>query len=95
MPRNLEMSPMYQCGECETLFLQFVTQELDGYTYDLCPNPSCNGPRSLCNPIQNNAVWWLFTHIVAHSGMGETRRMHLRCIAESQMGPWNELYRLF
>lgn len=94
MSREVELKPMIQCGECSTLFLQFATQELKGHTYELCPNPQCHAPRNLCTPIVEPAVSWMFMHIISTSGIEETRRMHLRCIAESQMGPWNPLYRL-
>lgn len=94
MARDLELQPMFQCGECSTLFLRFATVELAGEVYRICPNPSCHGPINLCDPIQNEAVWWLFNHLLAHSGFSEVRRLNLRMIAEGQMGPWNPLYRL-
>lgn len=94
MSREVELKPIHQCGECDTLFLQFVTQELAGHTYELCPNPRCHAPRNLCSPIIEPAIGWQFMHIIGHSGFSETRRMNLRCIAESQMEPWNPLYRL-
>lgn len=93
--RDLELTQMYRCNECGTLFIRWAFQELDGQGYDLCPNPRCHAPRNLCDPIMNEAIWWLFNHLIEHSGFDEVRRMNLREIAESQMEPWNPLYRLF
>jgi hypothetical protein len=91
MARETELRPIFQCGECSTLFLRFDTQAVAGKIYELCPN--CAGPRAKCEVIQNSAIWWLFNHILLHSGMSETRRMILRDIAESAMGPWHDSYR--
>lgn len=91
---NPELPPMNQCGECDTIFLKWATQELNGEEYKLCPNPACHAPCNLTDAIMNEAIWWLFNHLIDHSGFGETRRMNLRMIAESQMEPWNPLYRL-
>lgn len=93
MARETELSPIFQCGECSTLFLRFATQAVAGRVYELCPNPNCCGPRVKCEEIQNTAIWWLFNHIIGHSGFNETRRMILRDLAESSMGPWHESYR--
>lgn len=93
MSREVEMKPMYQCGECSTLFLQFDIHELEGKLYELCPNPNCHGPKTKCGPIVDAAVWWLFNHILSTSGIGEAQMMHLRCIAETEMGPWHNSYR--
>lgn len=91
MARESELSPMFQCGECSTLFLRFTTQACAGKIYPLCPN--CYGPRVKCVEIDNNAVWWLFNHIILTSGFSETRRMMLRNLAESAMGDWHPSYR--
>ena len=94
MPRDIELKPIFQCGECSILFQQFATVTVAGETHKICPNPSCHGPINLCEPVMNAAISWAFMHIIDHSGFGETQRMHLRCVAESQMEPWNPLYRL-
>lgn len=93
MSRGTGLKPIRQCGECSTLFIQPVTQPLAGKVYELCPNPQCHAPICRSEEIQHEAIWWLFNHVIQHSGMGETRRMNLRCIAESQMGPWRDSYR--
>jgi len=93
MSRDSGLTPIRQCGECSTLFIQPATQAVAGKVYELCPNPNCNGPISKCEDIVEAAVSWQFMHIIGHSGIGETRRMHLRCLAESQMGPWHNSYR--
>lgn len=93
MDDQMWMQPMWQCGECSTLFLKFATVELKGEIHKICPNPKCHGPINLCDNIVEPAVGWAFNHILEHSGIDETRRMNLRCIAEAQMGPWNDMYR--
>jgi hypothetical protein len=91
MARETELAPIFQCGECSILFIQFTTQPVAGKIYELCPN--CYGPRVKCARIDDNAIWWLFNHILGHSGIGETRRHMLRDIAETAMEPWHPSYR--
>lgn len=90
MSRGIGFKPILQCGECSTLFIVAATQMFDGKVYELCPNPRCHGPISKCEPIVEAAVSWAFMHIIGNSGIPEVRRMHLRCIAESQMKPWHD-----
>lgn len=92
MPRETELKPMYQCGECSILFLKFDTIGVALKVYEICPN--CQGPRNLCAEILDDAVLWYYMHIIAESNIPWQRRKNLRHIAETQMGPWNPLYRL-
>lgn len=87
------MQSVKQCMECDTVFVQPATMLLDGKVYELCPNRICYGPIFHCQPVEEPAVRWAFMHIMAHGGFSETRRMNLRVIAESQMGPWDNAYR--
>lgn len=89
----MDRSLVHQCGECSTLFLQPATMLLNGLVYELCPNPNCYGPIQFCVPIPESAVSWQFMHLIGHSGISEMRRMNLRLIAETQMGPWEFEYR--
>jgi hypothetical protein len=88
-----DRSLIRQCANCSILFLEFATVALAGKIYEICPNPSCHGPGSICDTIPEAAVSWQFMHIIGHSGFGETRRTILRDIAESTMGPWQFEYR--
>lgn len=90
MHRDTHLDPIRQCNECSGLFLK-PNKEGD---LEVCPNPSCHAPISKSNGIVEGAVGWAFRHILANGGMSEAWRMHLRCLAESQMGPWDESYRL-
>ena len=88
-----DRSLVRQCGECSTLFLEPGIVTIADKVHELCPNPNCYGPISLCQPIPEAAVSWAFMHIIAHSGISETRRTNRRELAESQMGPGQFAYR--
>lgn len=90
MHRDTHLEPIRQCGECSTLFLKPVILE----DRPVCPNPPCHAPIAKSDGIVEGAIGWAYRHILAHAGMSEAQRMHLRCLAESQMGPWDESYRL-
>lgn len=95
MDRETELTPIYQCLNCEIVFRVFATVELGGVTHELCPNPGCYGPIELCELLPNDAINRYFMHVIAHSGIDYIRRMNLREISESQMGPWDPAYRLY
>lgn len=84
-----DRSLMRQCGNCSTLYLQPSEAVIAGEVREACPN--CDSP--IFDTIVEAAVSWQFMHIIEHSGIGETRRMNLRCIAEAEMGPWQFEYR--
>lgn len=88
-----DRSLIRQCANCSTLFLEFATMPVAGKIYEVCPNPACHGPNSICGTIPEAAVSWQFMHIIAHSGISERRRMTLRNLAELNMGPWQFEYR--
>lgn len=92
-----QRSLIRQCGECSTLFLQAIQVTLSNprQVIECCPHPRCQASASKAEDITETAISWQFMHILKYSGISEARRMNLRVLAESQMGPWEFEYRSF
>lgn len=73
---------LFQCTECDVLFAH--PQPFYHYGDWIYACPECYNPDF--SPLAYDVVFGLFWHIIAQD-FNEARRMTLRAIAESQMGP--------
>jgi hypothetical protein len=85
-------SSLLLCAHCDIIFLQPKMVIYPGGHSELgCPN--CLAPELDHDPLTDQTISTLFISIIGDA-FSETRRMNLRNIAESQMGPYNPLSRL-
>lgn len=87
------MSPIRQCGECSALFILADEYLVAGEVMEACP--LCLAPESMFSRVSEQAIWWMFYHIIGNGGFSEVRRMNLRALAEEEMGPWHDHYRQY
>jgi DNA-directed RNA polymerase subunit RPC12/RpoP len=90
-PLDWEPEPnmLYQCAECDSLFVHPEALLLYGDWFYACPKCQSDSFYSLATQV----VWGIFWHIIAHD-FTESQRMMLRNLAEVTMGPYDPSKRL-